>query len=290
MINEENLPFVLEAILFSAGKPLSLEQLLEVFAESERPEKEAVQKAIESLQTVYQGRSIALVEVGTGFRFQVNPEYSPWVGKLWEEKATRYSRALLETLALIAYRQPITRGEIEEIRGVTVSPSIIKTLAEEREWIRVVGHKEVPGRPALYATTKAFLDYFGLKSLDQLPSLPEVLALDTEPASPQTQISLETQEITHEQEETHETEKTLLAELTESRELTEDTEYTEEFTEDSDVETETEGELETEFEAEFDSEIETELETDIETEAGRELETEIETEPESEADQTEPQT
>jgi len=179
MIESIQLKSILEAVLFSAAKPLSIDKLLSVFSENERPDVDLIKKVLVDLQESYEGRAIALVEVASGYRFQVNPQWAPWVGLLWEEKATRYSRALLETLSLIAYRQPITRGEIESIRGVAVSTSIIKTLLEEREWVRVVGHKEAPGRPALYATTKNFLDYFGLKSLDQLPSLPDVLNLES---------------------------------------------------------------------------------------------------------------
>ena len=129
--------------------------------------------AIENIQTHYQTRGIKLVEVGSGYRFQACASLAPWLANLWQERAPKYSRALLETLSLIAYRQPITRGEIEQVRGVTVGSGIIKTLLE-REWIRVVGHKEVPGRPALYATTSAFLDYFSLAGLDELPPLPEL--------------------------------------------------------------------------------------------------------------------
>lgn len=169
---------ILEAVLFSAGKPLTLEALMAVFPEHERPAVDHLKQALQALQLSYEARAVALVEVASGYRFQVNAKWAEWVSPLWTEKPARYSRALLETLALIAYRQPITRGEIEDIRGVAVSSSIIKTLLEEREWVRVVGHREVPGRPALYATTKHFLDYFGLKTLDQLPALPEVLNLE----------------------------------------------------------------------------------------------------------------
>lgn len=171
---------ILEAILFASGKPLSLDQLRSIFKEHERPSLDEMREALRSLQAHYETRAIALVEVASGYRFQLKSEWASWVNPLWEEKATRYSRALLETLALIAYRQPITRGEIEDIRGVAVSTGIIKTLVEEREWVRVVGHRDVPGRPALYATTKQFLDYFGLKALDQLPILPEVMNVESQ--------------------------------------------------------------------------------------------------------------
>ncbi|MCB1778159.1 MAG: SMC-Scp complex subunit ScpB [Candidatus Competibacteraceae bacterium] len=171
------LKVILEAVLLAAGEPLSLERLLEVFPESERPERDAVRKALLELMRDYAGRGMELVEVASGFRLQVPPVYSPWVSRLWEERAAHYSRALLETLALIAYRQPITRGEIEEVRGVSLSSSIMKTL-QERDWIKVIGHREVPGRPALYATTRAFLDYFNLKSLSELPPLAAPRDLD----------------------------------------------------------------------------------------------------------------
>ena len=161
---------ILEAVLLAAGEPLSLERLQEVFPEAERPEREALRAALAELVTDYAGRGLELIEVASGFRMQVPGIFSPWVSRLWEERATTYSRALLETLALVAYRQPVTRGEIEEVRGASVSSSIMKTL-QERDWIKVVGHREVPGRPALYATTRAFLDYFNLKSLSELPPL-----------------------------------------------------------------------------------------------------------------------
>lgn len=173
---EDNLKNLLEAILLAAGEPLTEERILNLFAEEEKPNREVLKAALQALKDDAKNRGIELVEVASGYRFQVKSEWATWVSKLWQEKPQKYSRALLETLALIAYRQPITRGEIEDIRGVVVSSSIIKILQEEREWIRVVGYKEVPGRPALYATTKDFLDYFGLKDLQDLPSLPEILA------------------------------------------------------------------------------------------------------------------
>ncbi len=175
MQHEERLVIV-EALLFAAGKPLSLEQLARLLPDVVQ-DKSQLRALLEQLQQRYEGHGIELVEVGSGYRFQVRQPYSHWVGRLWEEKPPRYSRATLETLALIAYRQPITRGEIEEIRGVSVSSNIIKSL-QEREWIRVVGHRDVPGRPALYATTRQFLDYFNLKSLEQLPPLSEIRDLE----------------------------------------------------------------------------------------------------------------
>lgn len=178
-LDETKLQALLEAIILAATHPLSEEDILKLFTEDERPSKSALRAALKALQEPSPSRGVALTEVASGYQFQVKLEWAPMVSRLWEEKAPRYSRALFETLALIAYRQPITRGEIEEIRGVSLSPSIFKTLVDEREWVRIVGHREVPGRPALYATTKNFLDYFGLKSLEELPSLPEIMNLDT---------------------------------------------------------------------------------------------------------------
>lgn len=203
MIDDIQLRGILEAVLFSAGKALSANTLLAIFPENEAPSLQTLKKALNDLQQSYEGRSVALVEVASGYRFQVNEQWAPWITQLLEEKPARYSRALLETLALIAYRQPITRGDIENIRGVAVSTSIIKTLLEEREWVRVVGHKEVPGRPALYATTKGFLDYFGLKALEQLPSLPEILTLEATATKETTLIEL-IQECNHETKSTPE--------------------------------------------------------------------------------------
>ncbi len=172
---------LIEAFLLASGKPQSLERLYELFEEPERPEPKAFKRALEVLGKSCAGRAFELKEVANGYRLQIREDYAPWVGRLWEERPQRYSRALLETLALIAYRQPITRGEIEDVRGVAVNSNIVKTLVE-REWIRVVGHREVPGRPALFATTKAFLDHFNLRSLDELPALAELREMEPEPA------------------------------------------------------------------------------------------------------------
>ena len=177
-MSEINLANIVEATLFAAGKPLTLAQVREVFEEHERPDSDSVKEAITELQERYESTGLELVQVASGYRFQVRQSLSDWVGRLNEERPQRYSRALLETLALITYRQPITRGEIEEIRGVAVSSNIVKTLLE-RGWIRIVGHRDVPGRPAMYATTRQFLDYFNLKSLDQLPPLAEVRDFET---------------------------------------------------------------------------------------------------------------
>ena len=174
----EELRNVLEAAMLAAGRALSLDDFLALFEGSrEAPDRGELRAALAELEECLEGRSLELVQVASGYRLQVRKEYSPWLGGLFAERPPRYSRALLETLALIAYRQPITRGEIEDVRGVAVSSNIIKTLME-REWIRVLGHKEVPGRPALYGTTRAFLDHFGLKSLEGLPALAEIRDLD----------------------------------------------------------------------------------------------------------------
>lgn len=167
------LEYLIEATLLAAGRPVTVQQLLELFDERERPSIDQVRDALANLASQYADRGIELLEVASGWRVQVRSRYVDAVSRLWQERPSRYSRALLETLALIAYRQPITRGEIEEIRGVTVSSTIMRTL-QERNWIRVVGHREVPGRPELLGTTREFLDYFGLKGLDALPSLAEL--------------------------------------------------------------------------------------------------------------------
>ena len=169
---------IVEGALLAAGKPLTVNQLAELFEEHERPANTEIREALGQVAARCEDRGFELQEVASGFRYQVRQSLSPWVARLWHERPQKYSRALLETLSLIAYRQPVTRGEIEEIRGVAVSSNIIKTL-HEREWIRVVGHRDVPGRPAMYATTRQFLDYFNLKTLDQLPALAEIRDLDT---------------------------------------------------------------------------------------------------------------
>ena len=178
MIDAQQLQKILEGALMAAGKPLTIAQLSELFDEDERPANADIRDALAQIERDCEGRGYQLKVVASGYRFQVREELAPWVGRLWEERPQRYSRALLETLALIAYRQPITRGDIEEIRGVAVSSHIVKTLLE-REWVRVVGHKDVPGRPAMYATTRQFLDYFNLSNLDELPSLAEIADLDS---------------------------------------------------------------------------------------------------------------
>ncbi|MDR6945941.1 segregation and condensation protein B [Pseudomonas sp. 2957] len=171
---------LLEAFLLASGKPQSLERLYELFEEGERPEPAVFKKALTLLGKCCEGRAFELKEVSSGYRLQIREKFSPWVGRLWEERPQRYSRALLETIALIAYRQPITRGEIEDVRGVAVNSNIVKTLLE-REWIRVVGYRDVPGKPAMFATTKAFLDHFNLKNLEDLPPLAELREMEAEP-------------------------------------------------------------------------------------------------------------
>ncbi len=177
MVSVDKLQRILEAALFAASGALSRDQLAALFDDSERPSNATLVKVLAALQQGYAGRGVELVEIAGGYRFQVPQDYATWVSRLWDERPARYSRALLETLALIAYRQPITRAEIEEVRGVAVSTHIIRTL-EERLWVRVLGHREVPGRPALYGTTRGFLDYFNLKALNQLPTLAEIRDLD----------------------------------------------------------------------------------------------------------------
>jgi len=177
-MNESELKNIVEAALLAAGRPLSLDQLLNIFEAEAVPERAALRKVIEQLNADYADRGIEIKQVASGYRLQVKKELAPWVSRLWDEKPARYTRALLETLALVAYRQPITRSEIEDVRGVSVSSNIIKTLLE-REWIKLLGHRDVPGRPAMYGTSKEFLDYFNLKSLSDLPSLQELRDIDS---------------------------------------------------------------------------------------------------------------
>ena len=170
---DNKVKMIVEGLLLAAGRPLTLDNIIQVFSKDEQPDRKELIAVMESIAEECDGRGFELKEVASGYRFQVKQELSEWVAKLWEERPPRYTRALLETLALVAYRQPITRGDIEEIRGVGVSSNIIRTLLD-REWIRVVGHRDVPGRPAMFATTKQFLDYFNLKSLQDLPPLSEI--------------------------------------------------------------------------------------------------------------------
>ncbi len=169
-MNHQYVKNVVEAALLAAGRPLTLEELMSVFDERDGSIADEVKSAIAALTQEYETRGLELLEVSSGFRIQIRAAVAQPVARLWQERPAKYSRALLETLALIAYRQPITRGEIEQIRGVAVNPNIIKTL-HERNWIRVVGHRDVPGKPELLGTTREFLDYFSLKKLDDLPTL-----------------------------------------------------------------------------------------------------------------------
>jgi len=177
-MENEKLKPVLEALLAAADRPLSVNSIFDLFTgDLEQPSKDEIRQAILELIEKYAHGGLELKQVASGFRLQVKPAYEVWVARLWDQKPPRYSRALMETLALIAYRQPITRGEIEDIRGVGVSTSIIRTL-QEREWVKPLGHKDVPGRPTLYGTTREFLDYFNMKSLNELPTLAEIRDLD----------------------------------------------------------------------------------------------------------------
>ena len=169
----DNLSLIIEALLFSSSRPLNEKEIMSAFELRSPPSSREIKDALKAIEEKYSGNSIELVKVASGYRLRIRQEYSSWVAKLWEAKPQKYSRALLETLALIAYRQPITRGEIEEVRGVSVSSQIIRTLLD-RSWIKVVGHRDVPGRPALFSTTKDFLDDLNLSKLSDLPELPEI--------------------------------------------------------------------------------------------------------------------
>ena len=179
-MKDDQLKQIIEATLMAADTALNIDRLLQLFEnDEEKPTRDQVKNILKTLQEECEGRGVELKRVASGYRYQTRVEVQPWVARLWQEKPPRYTRALLETLSLIVYRQPITRGEIEEVRGVSVSSSIIKTLLE-REWVKVIGHKEVPGRPALYGSTKKFLDYFNLKTLNELPTLADLADLDQE--------------------------------------------------------------------------------------------------------------
>ncbi len=179
-MKDDQLKQILEAALMAADTTLNIDRLLQLFEHDEdKPTRDQIKNILKALQDECEGRGVELKRIASGYRYQTRTDVQPWVARLWQEKPPRYTRALLETLSLIVYRQPITRGEIEEVRGVSVSSSIIKTLLE-REWIKVIGHKEVPGRPALYGSTKKFLDYFNLKTLNELPTLADLTDLDQE--------------------------------------------------------------------------------------------------------------
>ena len=179
-MSQKKIKNIIEAALMVSTQTLSIQRLMNLFDEDKtlHPDRDSIKTAINDLQKDFEGHGVSLVEVASGFRFQANSEYAEWVNHLFDERPPRYSRALLETLSIIAYRQPITRGEIEDIRGVSVSGTITKTL-QEREWIKVVGHRDVPGRPELLATTKSFLDYFNLKKLSDLPELEDIKDFDS---------------------------------------------------------------------------------------------------------------
>ena len=184
-MDSQQLKNIIEAAMLAAGGPLAIDQLRALFGEQNSPERAEIREALKELQDDYAERGIELREVASGFRIQVREEMGQWLAKLWEARRPRYSRALMETLAIVAYRQPVTRGDIEEIRGVSVTSNIIRTLLE-RDWIKVVGHRDVPGKPAMFGSTRGFLDYFGLKRLDDLPPLAELAAM--EPVALQLQL------------------------------------------------------------------------------------------------------
>jgi segregation and condensation protein B len=184
-MDSQQLKNIIEAAMLAAGGPLAIDQLRALFGEQNSPERAEIREALKELQDDYAERGIELREVASGFRIQVREEMGQWLAKLWEARPPRYSRALMETLAIVAYRQPVTRGDIEEIRGVSVTSNIIRTLLE-RDWIKVVGHRDVPGKPAMFGSTRGFLDYFGLKRLDDLPPLAELAAM--EPVALQLQL------------------------------------------------------------------------------------------------------
>lgn len=190
----EKMQSIIEAALMVAGHPLTVASLQNLFSEEERPSSADIKTHLAAIKERHANSGIELQEVASGYRLQAKAELSPWLSKLWEDRAPRYSRAFLETLAIIAYKQPITRAEIEEIRGVTVSSNIIKTLME-REWVRVIGHREIPGKPAILGTTKNFLDHFNLKSLSDLPTLAEFKNLEAQEAKLQVQLALENSNI-----------------------------------------------------------------------------------------------
>ncbi len=241
---DELIPIV-EGVLFAASEPLTADAISKLFIDEAKPKVQDIKKVIAQLKITYQDRGIELVEVATGFRFQVAQVVVPYIAKTIEEKPARYSRALLETLALIAYRQPITRGEIEDIRGVVVSSNIIKTL-DEQGWIRVVGYKEVPGKPGLYATTKAFLDHFGLKSLGDLPPLAQLQDFDafapnidgeSEEVSPEeNQLELNIEEAAGVAEQASEDPEEASVDEVDELEEFDDLEVEEDFEEDEEVE------------------------------------------------------
>lgn len=259
-LEQEKLQRVVEGALLASGQPMNAAKILALFEKSEAPSKEEVNEAFEAIAANCEGRGFELKQVASGWRFQVREETATWVNRLFDEKPQKYSRALLETLALIAYRQPITRGDIEEIRGVAVSSHIIKTLSE-RDWIKVVGHRDVPGRPSLYATTRQFLDYFNLKSLEELPSLGEISDLESlnpeleleamppVPVTPDLPVDVDDEGEAADQEESESAD----TELSESEAQVQESEFDTEESESSEVEMEAELEIEVEVEQELTS-------------------------------------
>lgn len=196
-IQSEPLQNILEAAIMVAGRPLSIANMQKLFDEAEIPDVACIKEALDALQLKYETSGIELREVASGFQFQAKTNLSAWLCRLWEERPARYTRAVLETIALIAYRQPITRAEVEEIRGVAVSSNIVKTLLE-REWVRIIGYRDVPGKPALYGTTKAFLDHFNLKTLAELPTLAEIKDLESQEEKLQVQLEFSDKEVSTE--------------------------------------------------------------------------------------------
>lgn len=248
-MDEKNLNAKLEAAIFSSFTPLTPEALQRLFEETERPSLGEIRQALNSIQEAYADKAIELKEVASGFRFQVREENAPFIGKMHEIKPQRYSRALMETLALIAYRQPITRAEIEDIRGVVVSSHIIKTLLDHN-WIRVVGYKEVPGRPGLYASTKHFLDHFNLKSLEELPQLPDIKTFEKDKTEEALQ-EMTAQALNFEEENVDEAVGA---------------EYSEEHLEEGLIEIVSEDELDNEIEHVIEAELEVSVEVEVESE------------------------
>jgi segregation and condensation protein B len=202
----DKLQSIIEAALMVAGHPLNTSSLLNLFSEEDRPTHAEMQIALSAIKERHENSGIELAEVASGYRIQAKAEFSPWLSKLWEERPPRYSRAFLETLAIVAYKQPITRAEIESIRGVTVSSNIIKTLLE-REWIRIIGYRDVPGRPAILGTTKIFLDHFNIKSLSDLPTLAAFKDIETQDAQLRVQLALENSNLGPEDSEVIPTER-----------------------------------------------------------------------------------
>jgi segregation and condensation protein B len=262
----EQLKNILEAALMTSDGAMSLNRFLSLFEkDAEQPEKAEVKEALEQLQNDYEGRGVELKEVASGFRFQVRNEYAEWVNRLFDERPQRYSRALLETLAIIAYRQPITRGEIEDIRGVSISSSIIKTL-QEREWIRIVGHRDVPGKPELLASTKQFLDYFNLKKLSDLPSLAEIKDFDK--INPDLFEGLEQEKLAEEAETNVDQEtQTNVSEINAAENVTEEDHVDAEIETDVDQETQTNfSEIKAAENVTEEDHVDAEIETDVDQE------------------------